>query len=202
VTYLINEIFYTIQGEGYWTGRPAVFVRFSRCNLWTGREQDRARAVCKFCDTNFTDATPYTLGALLDAINMAAPRGNMVVLTGGEPSLQADRHLLDSLREYLGCYVAIETNGTRQLPIGLDWICVSPKANAPLNQTRGDELKVVWPQPLNLDDLYRDTDFRHYWLSPMDGPNLAENTEAAIDRVLNDPRWRLSIQTHKVIGIR
>lgn len=207
MTYLVNEIFYTLQGEGYWTGRPAVFVRFSRCNLWTGREEDRARAVCKFCDTDFTHADKIPLGGIIDLVGSAWPwsgyrPGNpMVVLTGGEPGLQIDQKLIDALHE-LGFYIAIETNGTQFLPQDIDWVCVSPKAGATLWEKEGDELKVVWPQSLPLEDIYSDTDFLHYWLSPMDGPNLAENTAAAIDYVKAHPHWRLNIQTHKAIGIR
>jgi 7-carboxy-7-deazaguanine synthase len=200
MTYLVNEIFYTIQGEGYWTGRPAVFVRLARCNLWTGREEDRATATCKFCDTDFTDATPYTLGELLDAIDDAGPRESMVVLTGGEPALQLDPELVGALHKD-GRYIAVETNGTRRLTDGLDWVCVSPKAGAPLQQFYGYELKVVWPQPIDLAWLYLNTHFRYYWLSPMDGPNLAENTAAAVEYVMAHPQWRLNIQTHKVIGV-
>lgn len=209
MSYLINSIFYTLQGEGYWTGRPAVFVRFSRCNLWTGREEDRANAICRFCDTDFTHADKMPLGGVIEKVAEAwGPwqdglpyRGNpMVVLTGGEPGLQVDEALIDALHE-LGCYVAIETNGTQFLPQDIDWVCVSPKAGAPLATIEGDELKVVWPQQgLSLDDLYA-LDFLHYWLSPMDGPDIVANTATTVDYVLGDPRWRLNVQTHKVVGI-
>lgn len=204
MTYLVNEIFYSIQGEGLWTGRPAVFCRFSRCNLWTGREQDRPRAVCRFCDTDFTAATPYTLTELVRTIEDLWPVGAanpMVVLTGGEPTLQADKHLILHLR-HLGFYVAMETNGTRPVHPGLNWVCVSPKVGAQFVQQRGDELKVVYPQPgLDLAELAR-LPFKHFWLSPMDGPNLAANTTAALEYVLAHPQWRLNIQTHKVVGAR
>lgn len=203
MSYLINEIFYTLQGEGVHTGRPAVFVRFARCNLWTGRETDRATALCQFCDTDFTHGTRYTLPDLMTAITNLSPqeRHRTVVLTGGEPTLQADAALIAALHGER-FYVAMETNGTRKPPPCLDWICVSPKAGAVLEVRRGDELKVVYPQPgLDLDEM-RKLDFKRYWLSPMDGPHLAENTAAAIDYVLAHPEWQLNIQTHKVIGVR
>lgn len=212
MSYQINEVFYTLQGEGFWTGRPAVFVRFSRCNLWTGREEDRHRAVCKFCDTDFVHADKYSLGELIDTVAdtwgpWAAPQRAyqirpMVVLTGGEPALQVDQPLIDALHDELGCYIAIETNGTQPLPDGIDWICVSPKAGTTLLQRRGDELKVVWPQDFSLKSLYHQTNFTHYWLSPMDGPDLTANTAAAVECVLADPRWRVNVQTHKLIGVR
>lgn len=193
--YLVNEIFYSIQGEGYWSGRPAVFLRFSRCNL-----------TCDWCDTDFAFARKYVLPELVMAIEHAWPQGHngkMVVLTGGEPALQADKPLVLHLR-HLGFYVAIETNGTRPLSPGIDWICVSPKAGTQLHPhcTTGDELKVVYPQSgLDLDQLVG-LKFSHRWLSPMDGLDLAENTAKCLDYVLADPRWRLNIQTHKVIGAR
>lgn len=207
--YLINETFFTLQGEGYWTGRAAVFIRFSRCNLWSGREEDRATAICKFCDTDFTSADKMQLGDVIDRVGeLWGPWANgthrgkpMVVLTGGEPGLQVDQKLIHALHE-LGCYIAIETNGTQFLPQNIDWICVSPKAGTTLHETEGNELKVVWPQALDLDELYQNTDFSHYWLSPMDGPDIAANTAATIEYVLADPRWRLNVQTHKVIGVR
>lgn len=210
MSYLVNEVFYTLQGEGYWTGRPAVFVRFSRCNLWTGREEDRASAICKFCDTDFTAGTRYTRDELVDAILSAWPGGAapMVVFTGGEPLLQLDEGLLSRLRAY---YKAVETNGTRPVPEGLDWVCVSPKANARLVVTGGDELKLVYPQEgAPPPDFYRmHYSFSHYWISPMDGPNLKENTARAVKYVLGSPRghggtagpWRLNVQTHKIVGL-
>ena len=206
MTYHINEIFYSIQGEGYWTGRPAVFVRFSRCNLWTGREQDRPKAICKFCDTDFTAAERLDLDDLLDWVYGAWPSWplgkmrRMVVLTGGEPALQVDPILISVLHK-AGFYIAIETNGTRRLADGIDWICVSPKAGSPLQVRSGDELKLVYPQWIDPADLEH-LDFAHFWLSPMDGPNLAQHTAAALEYVLAHPQWRLNIQTHKVIGVR
>lgn len=195
MTYLVNEIFYTLQGEGHWTGRPAVFLRFSRCNL-----------ACEWCDTDFAAADRMTLSDIVEQVCMLWPTGMpsdeaMVVLTGGEPALQARKPLIDALHD-AGFYIAIETNGTMPLTWNIDWVCVSPKAGAPLIRTRGDELKVVYPQPeLDLDWL-ASLDFTHYWLSPMDGPNLAENTTAAVEYVLANPQWRLNIQTHKQIGVR
>lgn len=191
MTYLINEIFYSIQGEGIQTGRPAVFVRFSRCNL-----------ACSWCDTDFSAATRYSLTELRDAIDALWPTrsGGLVILTGGEPSLQVDDALIQVLRSR-NHEIAIETNGTRPLPERIDWICVSPKANAPLLVTRGDELKLVYPQWIDPADLEH-LDFSHFLLSPMDGPELAENTAAAMDYCLKNPRWRLNIQTHKVVGAR
>lgn len=198
--YLINDIFYTLQGEGFWTGRPAVFCRFARCNLWTGREEDRQTAICQFCDTNFLHGERYTLEQLVSAICKAwVPGGDpMVVFTGGEPSLQLNTDLLDALP---GFYKAIETNGTRRLPDGLNWICVSPKARTTVLINHGDELKIVVPQDSDVEWWVENTSFHHYWLSPMDGPKLAENTQAAVDYCLAHPHWRLNIQTHKYIGV-
>lgn len=199
MTYLINDIFYTLQGEGHWTGRPAVFVRFSRCNLWTGREEDRATAICQFCDTDFTHGRRYTQDELFSAI-CSYGHADMVVFTGGEPALQLDAGIINRLHEF-NYFVAIETNGTRPLPHGLDWVCVSPKRDAPLVVERGDELKVVYPQlGIDLDQLGQ-LDFQHFWLSPMDGPDLKANTDAAVDYCMTHPQWRLSIQTHKLIGM-
>lgn len=203
-TYRVHEVFYTLQGEGRWTGRPAVFCRFSGCNLWTGHEEDRASAICQFCDTDFIDATEYTLGELVKAISTAWPRGErygrrMVVFTGGEPALQLDFDLVRTLH-LLGFYVAIETNGTKSIPDNVDWVCVSPKTRT-VRVDKGDELKLVYPQ----DDLeparFAALPFTHFWLSPMDGPDLEDNTRAAIAYCLNFPQWNLSIQTHKVIGV-
>lgn len=203
--YHVNEIFYTIQGEGYWTGRAAVFVRFSRCNLWTGREQDRARAECQFCDTDFVASEKLIGSELFEWINAAWPTGQsnkMVVFTGGEPALQLDNWILQTLHDR-DWYTAIETNGTVRFNFAgdfMDWVCVSPKAGTPVVITNADELKVVWPQDFEPDWLRIKAD--HWWLSPMDGPDLKQNTQAAVDYVLAHPRWRLSIQTHKVIGVR
>jgi 7-carboxy-7-deazaguanine synthase (Cx14CxxC type) len=209
VTYLVNEIFYSIQGEGAHAGRPAVFVRFARCNLWTGREADRATAICQFCDTTFTEVA-YRFGDPRDLVEIVTDhlpdgawdhRTPMVVLTGGEPTLQVDAALVSELLA-APLYVAIETNGTRAVPFWLDWICVSPKAGAPLQQRHGDELKLVYPQPgLNPADLEH-LNFDRFSLSPMDGPDLAANTRAAYDYALAHPRWNLSTQTHKTIGVR
>lgn len=206
MTYRINEIFYSVQGEGYWTGRPAVFVRFSGCNLWTGIEADRPKAICQFCDTTFTNYTEYrTTGEVVQAVTALLPdnawdeRTPMVVITGGEPMLQFDANLARALLT-VPMYVAIETNGTKPIPFWVDWVCVSPKT--PTIRTRGNELKLVYPQQHITPDLFDTTQFDHAWLSPMDGPNLAANTAAAFNYCLNNPQWRLNIQTHKVIGVR
>jgi 7-carboxy-7-deazaguanine synthase (Cx14CxxC type) len=210
LTYSVKEIFYTLQGEGAQAGRPAVFCRFSGCNLWSGREQDRASAVCRFCDTDFVgtdgvlgDKYPDA-GALALVINAQWPAGRAgkkyVVLTGGEPLLQLDAPLIDALHGY-GFEVAIETNGTLPVPTGVDWICVSPKAHAPLVVERGDELKVVIPQQGQHLSAYTALAFTHFFLQPMDGPQLADNTRLAIDLCKSDPQWRLSLQTHKLLHI-
>jgi 7-carboxy-7-deazaguanine synthase len=211
MTYQVKEIFYTLQGEGANAGRPAVFCRFAGCNLWSGREEDRERAVCRFCDTDFvgTDGPDGGRFAAADALadtiaarwtgSGAARR--FVVFTGGEPLLQLDAPLIDALHAR-GFQIAVESNGTIAAPAGIDWLCVSPKADAPLVQRRGQELKVVVPQPgQSLDELAL-LDFEHFFLQPMDGPQQAGNTAWAIAQCLRDPRWRLSVQTHKVIGIR
>ena len=210
MTYAVKEIFYTLQGEGANAGRPAVFCRFAGCNLWSGLERDRATAVCKFCDTDFVgiDGTlggKYTIAeALAGAVASQWPhqaRGKrLVVCTGGEPLLQLDAALIGALHEH-DFEIAVETNGTIAAPMGIDWICVSPKAGADLVQTRGQELKVVVPQPLDFDYLST-RDFEHRFVQPMDGPSRLENTQFAIDWCLQHPQWRLSVQTHKVIGIR
>jgi 7-carboxy-7-deazaguanine synthase (Cx14CxxC type) len=208
--YTIKEIFYTLQGEGANAGRAAVFCRFAGCNLWTGREADRASAICDFCDTDFVGVGPdggkfATPGALADAVAARWPSEDrsrrFVVCTGGEPLLQLDAAAVDALHER-GFEVAVETNGTQQPPAGLDWICVSPKARAPLVLEHGDELKLVFPQPgldpASLEHLA----FSEFFLQPMDGPELTENTRMALAYCLAHPRWRLSVQTHKVLGIR
>jgi 7-carboxy-7-deazaguanine synthase (Cx14CxxC type) len=214
MSYAVKEIFYTLQGEGINAGRPAVFCRFAGCNLWSGREEDRTSAVCRFCDTDFvgTDGTAggrYAAAAdLAAAVALHWPQRNvdrdnrrLVVLTGGEPLLQVDGPLIDALHA-AGFQVAVETNGTIAAPDGLDWICVSPKAGAPLAQCEGDELKVVVPQDgLDLSELAA-LPFVHRLLQPMDGPLQRQNVEHAVRLCLADPRWRLSLQTHKVIGIR
>lgn len=203
MSYLINEIFHSIQGEGVNTGRAAIFIRFSRCNLWTGREEDRAGAVCTFCDTDFRHADRMSLFDIRDrVIELRGGTYPMLVLTGGEPLLQADPLLINCLRD-MGHYVAVETNGTQALPSApLDWVCVSPKGNARLKLRYGDELKLVYPQRNARPEFYELLDFRVFWLSPMDGPNLTENTAAALDYVKAHPRWRLNVQTHKQIGAR
>lgn len=224
MTYSVKEIFYTLQGEGANTGRPAVFLRFAGCNLWSGREPDRADAVCRFCDTEFvgTDGvgggkfeTPEALaaavaaawsarGAVWPARGVAWPaRGAaepFVVCTGGEPLLQFDSALIVALRGR-GFTVAVETNGTLAPPAGELWLTVSPKAGAPLKLTRGDELKLVYPQTGAAPERYAQLEFRHFFLQPMDGPEKAHNTRLATEYCLAHPSWRLSLQTHKLIGI-
>lgn len=208
--YSVKELFYTLQGEGANAGRPAVFCRFSGCNLWTGREQDRASAVCTFCDTDFvgTDGEGggkfATAEALADAVEQAwasgAAHDRFVVCTGGEPLLQLDAALIAALHAK-GFEIAVETNGTIAAPDGIDWICVSPKAGAELKQTRGDELKLVYPQQKAQPERFEDLDFRHFYLQPMDGAEVEKNTRAATAYCLAHPKWRLSLQTHKLIGI-
>lgn len=211
--YGVKEIFYTLQGEGANTGRPAVFCRFAGCNLWTGREADRHRAICPFCDTEFvgTDGPGggkfETAEELAEAIERCwqpnrrdqLPR-RFVVCTGGEPLLQLDRPLIDALHQR-GFEIAVETNGTIQPPDGIDWLCMSPKARAELVVTSGDELKLVYPQEGGEPERYRHLGFRHFFLQPMDGPDLARNTQAAVTYCLAHPDWRLSLQTHKLLGI-
>ena len=212
MAYQVKEIFYTLQGEGSHAGRPAVFCRFAGCNLWTGREQDRAQAICQFCDTDFV-GTDGTLGgkfetatALAELIAAQWPAGaghRLVVLTGGEPLLQVDAALLDALHAQ-GFEVAVETNGSIEAPAGIDWICVSPKAGADWVQRRGHELKLVWPQPGLLPDAVEampDLQFDHWLLQPMDGLLRQQNTRRAIDLCQARPRWRLSLQTHKILDI-
>jgi len=211
VSYSVKEIFYTLQGEGANTGRPAVFLRFAGCNLWSGREPDRAAAVCRFCDTEFvgTDGsgggkfeTAEALAAAVAGVWPAPNRvGRFVVCTGGEPLLQLDAALVAALREH-GFMVAVETNGTLAPPGGGLWLTVSPKAGAPLALTRGDELKLVYPQAGAEPERYAQLEFRHFFLQPMDGPEKALNTRLATAYCLAHPAWRLSLQTHKLIGIR
>jgi 7-carboxy-7-deazaguanine synthase len=211
MTYAVKEIFYTLQGEGRNAGRAAVFCRFAGCNLWSGREEDRASATCNFCDTDFvgTDGLGggrFRSGAeLTRAIGEFWPEGaggqRLVVLTGGEPLLQVDADLLDSLHaeEF---EIAVETNGTIAIPAGLDWVCVSPKANTVLAVTSGDEMKLVFPQPGVDPAQFESLKFAHFLLSPLDGPLRQENTRAAVSYCLQHPQWRLSLQTHKFLGIR
>lgn len=205
MTYVVKQIFYTLQGEGARAGRPAVFLRFTGCNLWTGREEDRASAVCRFCDTDFLGGTkfgsPSVLAAACEAHWPSTQHSHRyIVCTGGEPLLQLDVPLIRELHRY-GFEVAVETNGTRVVPDEVDWICVSPKAGADLHVRAGNELKVVYPQPdLDLGDLAC-LCFQHYYIQPMDGPRVRENTDAAVRFCMNHPRWSLSLQTHKIIGI-
>ena len=211
MAYSVKEIFYTLQGEGGQAGMAAVFLRFTGCNLWSGLERDRASAVCQFCDTDFVGvdgtgggkfATPT---ALADAVLALWPESDtdhrLVVCTGGEPLLQIDTPLIDALHAQ-GFRIAVETNGTIAAPPGLDWICVSPKSDAPLAQTRGDELKLVFPQAQARPERFEHLEFTRYLLQPMDGPDREANTVLAIAYCMAHPRWRLSLQTHKFTGIR
>lgn len=210
MTYLVKEIFFTLQGEGYNVGKPAVFCRFTGCNLWTGREEHRSIAVCQFCDTDFvgTDGTgggKFKTASDLAVAVAAAWAGDtdaerLVVCTGGEPLLQLDHNAVDALHDH-GFRIAVETNGTTPAPPGLDWVCVSPKAGAELVLTSGDELKLVYPQPGLPPEDVADLNFTHRFLQPMDGPTRAENTSRAVQYCLDHPRWRLSMQTHKYLGI-
>ena len=211
MSYTVKEIYYTLQGEGANVGRPAVFLRFAGCNLWSGREEDRAAATCDFCDTDFvgTDgpgggkfATPQALARAVTAAwpGTTALAGRLVVCTGGEPLLQLDGAALAALHD-AGFEVAIETNGTLVPPPGVDWVCVSPKAGAPLVLRAGDELKLVYPQARLPPELVSGLAFRHFFLQPMDGPERARNTDLAVRYCLAHPPWRLSLQTHKLLGI-
>lgn len=209
MSYAVKEIFFTLQGEGRHAGRPAVFCRFAGCNLWTGREADRHKAVCTFCDTDFvgTDGPGggkfATADALADAIAATWPADEgtrYVVCTGGEPTLQLDTAFIDAVHAR-GFEIAIETNGTNPVPPGVDWICVSPKADAPLVQTSGHELKLVYPQPAAMPERFAHLDFAHFLLQPMDGPDRDAHTAAALAYCLAHPRWGLSLQTHKFLGI-
>lgn len=210
MTYAVKEIFYTLQGEGAHAGRPAVFCRFAGCNLWTGREQDRATAVCRFCDTEFvgTDGDGggkfETAAALADAVAARWPAGlgtPFVVCTGGEPLLQLDAALVEALRAK-GFSIAVETNGTLEPPVGDLWLTVSPKAGAPFVLKRGSELKLVYPQPGAEPEKFAGLAFDHFFLQPMDSAERAANTKRTIDYCLAHPQWRLSLQTHKITGIR
>ena len=209
MTYSVKEIFYTLQGEGARAGRPAVFLRFAGCNLWSGLEQDRAGAACKFCDTEFvgTDGTGGGKFSGADDLARAAkeqwPGGGKpyVVCTGGEPLLQLDDALIAALHDQ-GFEIAIETNGTLEPPAGIDWICVSPKADAPQVLKGGDELKLVFPQKGGEPERYAGQDFCHFFLQPMDSPEREANTRAAVEYCLMHPQWRLSLQTHKFLGVR
>ena len=223
MAYLVKEIFYTLQGEGAHAGRPAVFCRFAGCNLWSGREEDRAKAVCNFCDTDFIGTNGPDGGRFETAPDLAnavarqwptptpvsertredpdSSRGTpYVVCTGGEPLLQLDADAVDAFHAR-GFAVAVETNGTQLPPKGIDWICVSPKAGAPLNLTAGHELKLVYPQPEAMPERFEQLDFKRFYLQPMDGPDRERNAQLAVKYCLEHPRWRLSLQTHKLLGI-
>lgn len=212
MTYSVKEIFYTLQGEGANTGRPAVFCRFAGCNLWSGREPERATAVCQFCDTDFVGTDGPGGGRFASARDLAqavaarwpdrsaTSSRPFVVCTGGEPLLQLDAALVAALHD-CGCEIAIETNGTRLPPPGIDWICVSPKAGAGLVIRTGHELKLIYPQAGAEPEHFEHLDFRHLFLQPMDGPNRERHTRLAISYCLAHPRWRLSLQTHKYLGI-
>jgi 7-carboxy-7-deazaguanine synthase len=208
--YAVKEIFYTLQGEGAQAGRAAVFCRFAGCNLWTGREQDRAKAVCEFCDTDFVGTDGPGGGKFAEAEDLAEAVSSkwpedvhgrrLVVCTGGEPLLQLDTKLIQELHRY-GFEIAIETNGTLEAPDGIDWICVSPKADAELKQKSGDELKLVFPQVSAMPERFEHLAFRNFFLQPKDGPDAAVNMRDTAAYCLAHPKWRLSLQTHKIIGI-
>ena len=209
MTYRVKETFLTLQGEGINAGRAAVFCRFSGCNLWTGREEQRASAVCQFCDTDFvgvdgegggTFRSPSDLADHVEARWQGGPDRRLVVFTGGEPLLQLESELLVQVRAR-GFEVAVETNGTQPVPVGVDWICMSPKAGAPVVATSGHELKFIYPQMGLQPEDVEDLEFTHFLLQPMDGVNRAANTTAAVQYCLTHPRWRLSLQTHKYLGI-
>ena len=208
--YSVKEIFYTLQGEGAQTGHAAVFLRFSGCNLWTGKERHRSKAICQFCDTDYvgTDgvnggkyASPEALAGIVESLwPTGSPSNRLVVCTGGEPLLQLDAPLIDALHSK-HFRIAVETNGTVEAPAGIDWLCVSPKAGAQLVQTSGQELKLVFPQPAAMPGAFEELAFTHLFLQPMDGPDQAANTRAAIDYCMAHPKWRLSLQMHKIAGI-
>jgi len=214
MSYTVKEIFYTLQGEGANTGRAAVFLRFAGCNLWTGRESDREAAVCQFCDTDFVGSDGEGGGRFETAADLASavdshwaglansekhPR--LVVCTGGEPLLQLDTPLIDALHA-VAFEIAVETNGTLSAPAGIDWLCVSPKAGSEIVLTSGSELKLVFPQAGLDPEEFTPFNFQHFFLQPMDGPNVVENTRAVVDYCLRHPQWRISLQTHKLLGIR
>lgn len=209
MAYSVKEIFLTLQGEGAQAGRRAVFCRFAGCNLWTGREEDRAGAICKFCDTDFVGTNGTGGGKFADANALAAAIAaawgegwahRYVVLTGGEPMLQVDGALIDALHA-AGFAIAIESNGTLTVPRSIDWICISPKAGSELVQQSGDELKLVWPQPGSDLDGLAALDFTHRLIQPLDDKRREENVAACVELVQRDPRWRLSLQTHKLLGL-
>jgi 7-carboxy-7-deazaguanine synthase len=209
VSYAVKELFYTLQGEGANAGRPAVFCRFSGCNLWSGLERDRATAVCRFCDTDFVGTDSVGGGKFAGATDLAEAirrtwtgetGQRFVVFTGGEPLLQLDAALIDAVHAQ-GFVIAIETNGTLPVPPGVDWVCVSPKADAELVVMTGDELKLIFPQQGGAPERYEALDFQHKFLQPMDSPLKSKNTQAAIAYCMAHPTWRLSVQTHKILGI-
>ena len=210
MSYTVKEMFLTLQGEGVQAGRRAVFVRFAGCNLWSGREQDRATAVCRFCDTDFVGTDGAGGGKFADAAALAAAvqsfwgagaAERFVVLTGGEPMLQADDALVDALHA-VGFEIAIESNGTLPVHPGIDWVCISPKAGSEVVQRRGDELKLVWPQVGSDVETLETWDFAHHLIQPLDSVDAAANHAAAIDLVLARPKWRLTLQSHKTLGLR
>jgi len=209
MTYSVKELFYTLQGEGGQAGHAAVFLRFAGCNLWSGLERDRQSAVCQFCDTDFIGTDGLNGGKFADAQSLAQAvaqqwpaqaMNKLVVCTGGEPLLQLDTTLIEALHDQ-GFRIAVETNGTLVAPNGVDWVCVSPKANAPMKQRSGQELKLVYPQILAKPEQFVDLEFEYFFLQPMDGPDQAHNTQKAIEYCLQHPKWRLSLQTHKLLGI-
>ncbi len=210
MTYLVKEIFYTLQGEGFHTGRAAVFCRFTGCNLWSGRESDRAKALCQFCDTDFVGINGLGGGkfssaqALVDQVvaiwSSRLSRHPYVVCTGGEPLLQVDNALIEAFHQ-AHCEVAIETNGTLPLPLGVDWVCVSPKASAPLVVSSGDELKLVFPQVEAPPEKFQHLNFKYFFLQPLAGPHQEYHTQLALRYCLEHPQWRLSLQIHKWLGI-
>jgi 7-carboxy-7-deazaguanine synthase len=208
MSYAVKEMFLTLQGEGMQAGRRALFIRFAGCNLWSGREEDRADAICQFCDTDFVGMDGdhggrYEAAALADRAASLWQHGTepFAVLTGGEPLLQVDETLLQALKGK-GFTIAVESNGTIAAPPGIDWLCISPKAGSTVVQRSGQEIKVVWPQPALDMDAIAKWDFAHHLVQPMDGPEIAANQQAAIDFVLANPAWRLSLQTHKLLGLR
>lgn len=212
MTYSVKEIFYTLQGEGFHAGRPAIFCRFAGCNLWSGLEADRASAVCNFCDTDFVGVNGINGGKFRDAkalvaaiiqewwIGVKQDTNRFIVFTGGEPLLQLDKTLIDALHQE-HFEIAVETNGTKPAPPGIDWLCVSPKADSEIVLTSGNELKLVYPQPLAMPERFAALDFQHFYLQAMDGAGQATNTKAAVAYCMQHPQWKLSVQTHKLLGI-
>ena len=206
--YAIKEIFYTLQGEGYHSGRPAIFCRFSGCNFWNGKESDRKKAICTFCDTDFvgTDGKnggKYTIDSLMSKLEELWPANQeqrFIVCTGGEPLLQLDKKLINALHEFRFT-IAVESNGSIKAPAGIDWLTISPKSLEEFRQKEGDELKLVYPQDQLQPEHFEGLNFNHFFIQPMDGPYLDENTKKSVEFCLNNPKWKLSLQTHKFIGI-